>query len=63
VLRSTDGGTNRVHHRLKQWRAMLCRRANSPSSNALTSKLSTSGPAAPESIDLGTAKSPTNPIA
>src|SRR6266704_1789888 len=64
VLRSVDGGTNRVHQRLKPCRAItLCCTANKPSSMVLMSALSISGPGIPESIDFGTTQLPTKPIA
>ena len=62
--RSVEGGTNRVHQRLKPCRAItLCCTANKPSSMVLMSMLSISGPAAPESIDFGTTRLLTKPIA
>jgi len=64
VLRSVEGGTNRVHQRLKPCRAItLCCTANNTSSMVLMSMLSISGPAAPESIDFGTTRLLTKPIA
>ena len=64
VLRSVDGGTNRVQQRLKPCRAItLCCTANKPSSMVLMSALSISGPGIPESIDFGTTQLPTKPIA
>src|SRR6266702_137797 len=64
VLRSVDGGTKRVHQRLKPCRAItLCCTANNPSSMVLRITLSIRGPAVPVSIDFGTTQLPTKPIA
>ena len=58
------GETIRVHMTLKGLRAMtLCWTAKTPSRRRSMAMLGTSAPAWPESIVLGTSKSPTNPIA
>lgn len=64
VLRSTGLGTILVHQFLKPCLAMmLCCMAKSPSSAELIKMEATGEPGLPESMDLGTTKLPTNPIA
>ena len=41
----------------------LCWTANRPSSSTFTATAPPTGPAAPESMDLGTTRLPTNPMA
>ncbi len=54
----------RVRQRLKPCHTItLCCTANKLGSMVLIGMLSISGPATPESIDFGTTKLPTNPIA
>ena len=64
VLRSMALGMTRVHQRLNQWRAMmLCWTAKRPSRPALIASVTGRGPAMPVSMDLGTTRLLTKPMA
>ena len=64
MLRSTTGDTTLVNTRLNAGRAMmLCCSANSASNAASISSAVCHGPSAGESIDFGTPKLPTKPMA
>jgi hypothetical protein len=64
VLRSTDFGTNCVHHCLNCLRAMtLCWIANSDISNRFTINASAIGTAVPLSMVFGTTRPETKPMA
>jgi hypothetical protein len=62
VLRSIDGGTNRVHQRLNHGRAMtLCCTANRPRSAASIATASATADSGPSSTPLGTTAFARNP--
>jgi hypothetical protein len=64
VLRSTDFGTNFVHHSLNWRRAMtLCWIANSDISSRFTTSAAPNEVVAPVSIVFGTTKPSTKPSA
>src|SRR5215212_5965960 len=64
VLLSAGSGTNFVHQRLKAGLAiMLCCKAKTKSNDALSKTAFASGIVATPSIDFGTNRLPTKPIA
>ena len=64
MLRSTEAGTNCVHHRLNCLRAItLCWTAKTDISSRLTMTASAIGTTVPVSMVLGTSRPETKPMA
>ena len=64
MLRPMGWGISFVHARLNHWRAItLCWIANRPNKSASIPRASMEKSPVPESMDLGTKRLPTNPIA